>query len=141
MQSNDSTRSTTLYDAITCPNGYYKKTEEEVGTACDDKALVCKDGYQCICGPCAEIVECVDAVSIGSKCVPYKVFLPSVLLPIFFLLAIAVHFYVEYRRKQADAVWLVQVDDLHFEEPANVLGRGTFGFVLLAEYRGTKVSL
>lgn len=87
-----------------------------------------------------EIVECVDAVSIGSKCFPYDVFLPSVLVPIFFLLGVAVHFYVEYRRKQADSVWLVQAEELHFDEPATVLGQGTFGFVLLAEYRGTKVS-
>ena len=101
---------------------------------------MCKEGYQCICSPCVEIVECVDAVSIGSKCVPYKVFLPSLLVPIFFLLGVAVHVYVEYRRKQADSVWLVQAEELQFEEPATVLGRGTFGFVLLAEYRGTKVS-
>ena len=87
-----------------------------------------------------EIVECVDAVSIGDKCVPYEVFLPSILVPLFFLMGIAVHFYVEYRRKQADAVWLVQENELEFEDPAKVLGRGTFGFVLLAEYRGTKVS-
>lgn len=135
------TRSSTIYDAIVCPSGYYKETEEEVDTACETQGLVCKEGYQCICGPCVKIVECVDAVSIGSKCVPYRIFLPALLIPFFFLCAIAVHFYVEYRRKQADSVWLVQAEELTFEEPAKVLGRGTFGYVLLAEYRGTKVAV
>ena len=35
-----------------------------------------------------------------------------------------------------DAVWLVRPDELKFNDPPEILGRGTFGLVLAAEYRG-----
>lgn len=33
------------------------------------------------------------------------------------------------------------MDELHFDDPAEVIGEGSFGIVLLAEYRGTKVAI
>ena len=47
----------------------------------------------------------------------------------------------EHKRKSNDAVWKVRKADLHFEDPPQILGRGTFGLVLLAEYRGTQVAV
>jgi len=38
-------------------------------------------------------------------------------------------------------VWRVKPEDLHFGSPPEVVGRGTFGLVLLAEYRGTQVAV
>lgn len=136
------TKSKTLYDSITCPEGYYKASEEEVGGACGEQGLGCdlEGGFQCICSPCRIIAVCNDGIDIQGNCVAYSVFLPSLLVPFFVLCAIAVHYYVEYRRKQSDSVWAVQPEELTFESPSKVIGRGTFGYVLLAEYRGTQVS-
>eukprot|EP00588_Corethron_pennatum_P001339 CAMPEP_0194299158 /NCGR_PEP_ID=MMETSP0169-20130528/60564_1 /TAXON_ID=218684 /ORGANISM="Corethron pennatum, Strain L29A3" /LENGTH=1505 /DNA_ID=CAMNT_0039049229 /DNA_START=234 /DNA_END=4748 /DNA_ORIENTATION=- len=43
--------------------------------------------------------------------------------------------------KMSDSVWIISFSDLHFDDPAEVIGRGTFGSVLLAEYRGTNVAV
>lgn len=47
----------------------------------------------------------------------------------------------ENKRKSNDAVWKVKKEDLKFSDPPEVLGEGTFGEVLLAEYRGTQVAV
>lgn len=52
------------------------------------------------------------------------------------------YMYVVRTRRQADAVWKVKITELDFGKgPAEVLGRGTFGLVLKAEYRGTAVAV
>jgi serine/threonine protein kinase/ABC-type phosphate/phosphonate transport system substrate-binding protein len=135
------TRSTTLYDSIVCPNNYYKATPEQVDQACDRAGLVCHDEYQCLCSPCVPIQECWNGVKMLDKCVPYSTLLPSILVPLFFIVLLLVHMYVEYRRKQADLVWSVDPEELQFQQPLQVVGRGTFGYVVLAEYRGTKVAV
>jgi len=43
--------------------------------------------------------------------------------------------------KMSDSVWAVTMSDLHFDDPPEVIGRGTFGLVLLAEYRGTNIAV
>lgn len=48
---------------------------------------------------------------------------------------------IHCKRKQADSVWLVKRSELLFSDPPEVAGRGTFGLVLLAEYRGTVVAV
>eukprot|EP00547_Thalassionema_nitzschioides_P016529 CAMPEP_0194240680 /NCGR_PEP_ID=MMETSP0158-20130606/6778_1 /TAXON_ID=33649 /ORGANISM="Thalassionema nitzschioides, Strain L26-B" /LENGTH=1190 /DNA_ID=CAMNT_0038975425 /DNA_START=76 /DNA_END=3648 /DNA_ORIENTATION=+ len=55
--------------------------------------------------------------------------------------AIGVHFYVSHKRKQADSVWSVDPSELKFHRPPEVIGQGTFGLVVLAEYRGTQVAV
>lgn len=44
-------------------------------------------------------------------------------------------------RTKADSVWSVKSSELRFDDPPEILGRGTFGLVLLAEYRGTQVAV
>ena len=51
-----------------------------------------------------------------------------------------VYWYVEQKKREADLVWKVNKEDLHFDSPPEVIGQGSFGLVLLAEYRGTQVS-
>jgi serine/threonine protein kinase len=48
---------------------------------------------------------------------------------------------LNYRREKSDEVWKVNVDELHFSHPTEVIGQGAFGVVLLAEYRGTNVAI
>ena len=43
--------------------------------------------------------------------------------------------FLSLRRKREDHAWKVDMHDLRFEDPPVVLGRGTFGLVLLAEWR------
>jgi class 3 adenylate cyclase len=43
--------------------------------------------------------------------------------------------------KQADSVWLIKTSELQFDDPPEILGRGTFGLVVRAEYRGTQVAV
>ena len=45
------------------------------------------------------------------------------------------------RRGSPALVWLIGRDELCFPEPEVVLGRGTYGVVVLAEYRGTTVAV
>lgn len=45
------------------------------------------------------------------------------------------------KKRQADSIWLVKRSELLFSDPPEVAGRGTFGLVLLAEYRGTVVAV
>ncbi|KAL7527018.1 hypothetical protein ACHAXR_002817 [Thalassiosira sp. AJA248-18] len=53
----------------------------------------------------------------------------------------AVHTYVERRRKEADSMWEVKASELVYDDPPEILGRGTFGLVVCAEYRGTMVAV
>ncbi|KAL7570913.1 hypothetical protein ACA910_002546 [Epithemia clementina (nom. ined.)] len=48
---------------------------------------------------------------------------------------------VEAKKKQADAVWRVQASEIQFSDPPKIIGSGSFGLVLLAEYRGTQVAV
>jgi serine/threonine protein kinase len=134
-------RSAEIYDSISCPSGYYRKSREDVNVGCSRQALECGEGYQCLCSPCAPIKVCVDAVEFNGKCVAYSVFLPSLLVPFFVVSAILVYCYVEYKRKQSDSVWAVKTSQLKFDDPPKIVGIGTFGLVLLAEYRGTAVAV
>eukprot|EP00986_Skeletonema_menzelii_P002562 scaffold696_cov137-Skeletonema_menzelii.AAC.4 len=45
------------------------------------------------------------------------------------------------RRKQNEISWEINPEELKFDDPPVVIGRGTFGLVLLAEYRGTTVAV
>ena len=74
------------------------------------------------------------------NCVAYYVLLPSIILPVVFLVLVAAHLYVQKKRKESDSLWTVDLSDLKFDDKV-VLGRGTFGEVLLAEYRGTQVAV
>ena len=81
-------RPTTLYDTITCPPGYLKKSEAEVETGCQTQGLMCQEGYQCLCRPCYLPFHCYDeSVRVGNTCVSYKTLLISILVPIGILCA------------------------------------------------------
>jgi hypothetical protein len=51
------------------------------------------------------------------------------------------YLFLRYTRRKNDEMWLVCVEELHFGEPVEIIGQGSFGVVLLAEYRGTKVAI
>ena len=91
-----------------------------------------------------ELGNCVclsGSVEVGGNCILQSVLLPSILVPLAVILAIGMFWYVDRKRRQADTVWSVSKEELQFDEPPEILGRGTFGLVLLAEYRGTLVAV
>jgi len=45
------------------------------------------------------------------------------------------------KNRKNDDVWKVDKNDLKFEDPPVIIGRGKFGLVLMAEYRGTDVAV
>jgi len=136
-------RSAELYDAISCPAGFSKKSKEEVDNGCEEFGLECKEGFQCVCRPCESPYEflCVDSVQIGDKCVDLAIFIPCIFIPLVLLVGLLVHFYLRHKRWQADSAWVIEPKELEFGQPPISIGRGSFGMVVLAEYRGTQVAV
>jgi ABC-type phosphate transport system substrate-binding protein len=58
-----------------------------------------------------------------------------------FVLGVLLLLVRERRRKKNDQIWKIKKKDLIFGENPEVVGRGRFGVVLLAEYRGTQVAV
>lgn len=57
-------------------------------------------------------------------------------------LAVGVLLCTTWKRRQADKLWSVSLKDLHFKtDPPEVLGRGTYGMVVAAEFRKTHVAV
>ena len=61
-----------LYDALTCPNGYFKKSQEEVETACEIAGFVCKEDHACVCQPCLKAFDVdvmpTELAQLGGGC-------------------------------------------------------------------------
>jgi len=80
-------------------------------------------------------------IEIGSRCIAITVLLMSIFIPAILISTFLGYVYLEHKRKQGDSIWAVKPSELRFDNPPVVVGRGTFGLVLLAEYRGTKVAV
>lgn len=55
--------------------------------------------------------------------------------------AIVLFIYFDLQRKSNDAIWEVKRSELVFGNPPEIVGRGSYGLVLKAEYRGTAVAV
>jgi hypothetical protein len=78
---------------------------------------------------------------MGSTCVQAEYFFLIIFAAIFLVLGGLVLVFLGYKRKQSDSVWHISVDELHFNEPPEIIGQGAFGVVVLGQYRGTKVAV
>ena len=47
----------------------------------------------------------------------------------------------DQNRKRADNIWIIQYSEVTFGNPPEVVGAGTFGLVVLGNYRGTDVAV
>eukprot|EP00980_Cylindrotheca_fusiformis_P000763 scaffold183_cov112-Cylindrotheca_fusiformis.AAC.2 len=67
----------------------------------------------------------------------------TILAPIVVALAaaIGIFFFFERKRRQSDSLWYIKKEELKFANPPEVIGRGGFGLILRAEYRGTDVAV
>jgi hypothetical protein len=57
------------------------------------------------------------------------------------LIILALLLYNQKKHNRDDAVWRVQKKDLILYDPPEIIGQGTFGLILKAEYRGTQVAV
>jgi hypothetical protein len=71
-----------------------------------------------------------------------QVLLPVVIsVSVVVAISIVIFVHLDRKRRKADCVWKINAKELTFGSPPEILGRGTFGLVLLGEYRGTQVAV
>lgn len=91
-----------------------------------------------------EAGDCVcesGTVDLLDKCVQSTVL--AIVISIFAVLLVSMCglCYLRYQRAKNDALWMIEIDELQFDDPVEVVGQGSFGVVLCAQYRGTKVAI
>lgn len=80
-------------------------------------------------------------LEIAGRCLQ-SVVIFSIIASIIIAIALCIAYvYLVHKRNLSDQVWLVNAEELHFNEPLDIIGQGSFGQVVLAEYRGTKVAI
>eukprot|EP00977_Amphora_coffeiformis_P000932 scaffold200_cov173-Amphora_coffeaeformis.AAC.4 len=94
-------------------------------TATADGGCACGEGNMEIRGKCVESTIMAVVISIAAV----------------ILVTILGVCYVRYRNHKNDEMWQVNIEELTFDDPVEVIGQGSFGVVLLGQYRGTKVAL
>jgi len=72
---------------------------------------------------------------------PFPIWAIVVVLCVGIICVVTAYVYVARKKKHGDSVWSVKPSEIIFGEPPDIIGRGTFGLVLLAEYRGTEVAI
>jgi len=72
-----------------------------------------------------------------------RTILIAVLVPVLAIIfaGTVIWLYLERKRRHADAIWMIHKAELKFDDPPEIAGRGTFGLVVKAEYRGTDVAV
>ena len=103
-----------------------------------DLATLCQTQPKDVANYDENVCATIYATSDGNNAV---VIAPAVIIPVLFIAAILAYVYVEKKKRSVDAIWSVKPGELKFDEPPEIVGRGTFGLVLLAECRGTQVAV
>lgn len=55
------------------------------------------------------------------------------------VMGVVVFLFYENKRKQSDSIWKIKKEDIKYADVPQVVGQGSFGEVVLGEYRGTQV--
>ena len=79
--------------------------------------------------------------TMGDQCVEAAYFFIIVSVTLFIGVGALLFLYLRYKRAQSDSVWQINVEELLFSEPPEVIGQGGFGIVILGQYRGTNVAV
>ncbi|CAJ1941384.1 unnamed protein product [Cylindrotheca closterium] len=120
-----------FFDGVQIPESPFRIQVTE--KKCAIRGMVASEDGVCECSS--------SAIDIFGECVSEGVFagvVSGICVMIGFVVAL---FYIAYKKKKNDEVWHVNVEELHFNHPVEIVGQGAFGVVLLAEYRGTKVAI
>lgn len=84
----------------------------------------------CICGD--------GTIEIRDQCVRSVIVIIFICVAVLLLAVQLGYSYLNYKKRQNDQLWHINVDELNFDDPVKVIGQGAFGVVVLAEYRGTQ---
>ncbi len=91
------------------------------------------DAGNCVCAS--------NTYEMGGTCLQSLNFFLIIFAAVFIVLGALTSVYLGYKKKQGDSVWHISAEELHFNEPPEVIGQGGFGVVILGQYRGTKVAV
>lgn len=95
--------------------------------------------YQAVSEGRGPTARCVVLPEPARSYLGLAVGLPIIIIGIF---AVGFYYYHKhYANQHDDSLWKISPGDLHYEDPPQIIGRGSFGLVLLAEYRGTPVAV
>jgi serine/threonine protein kinase len=81
------------------------------------------------------------AIELGNVCFAISNLLLATLLPFGAIVVIVVAALYALHKRKVDAIWSLNGEELKFHVPPVILGRGSFGLVVLGEYRGTSVAV
>jgi hypothetical protein len=81
---------------------------------------------ECVCGN--------NTYQMGNTCMESQFFFLIIFAAVFAVAGIVISMFLGYKKKQSDSVWHINVDELHFNEPPEVIGQGGFGVVVLGEF-------
>ena len=81
------------------------------------------------------------SVALNGGCMAYGALAVSIVIPLVALTLVVFSIYTLRKRRMADTVWEVDPSELEFATPPVTIGQGSFGQVLLANYRGTNVAV
>ncbi len=82
-----------------------------------------------------------NTYDMAGSCLDSAAFFLIIFSAVFVTIGIILFFYLGYKKQQSDSVWHISVEELHFNEPPEIIGAGGFGVVILGQYRGTKVAV
>jgi len=71
----------------------------------------------CVCGN--------NTIEINGKCVSATIIAVSASVAFLIIAFIAGIFFLRWKNHKNDQAWLVSPEELHFDEPAEVIGQGT----------------
>lgn len=111
-----------------------------VGATSEDGDKMLRVGAGIQCGLLGKPAEECRFFWLGNWCVPAVLYICA--LPLILIAVIITHVYLlRVVRKKANSGWLIDLSDIVFSDPEDVLGHGTFGRVLKAEWCGTDVAV
>ena len=107
------------------PRNCEKDFEGESRKPAEDGSCICREGD----------------LEISGKCLPSVVIFSLIASIVILIGIVAASFYLRHKKRLSDQMWHINAEELHFNEPLDIIGQGAFGEVILAEYRGTKVAI
>mmetsp|Transcript_43011 Transcript_43011/g.82056 ORF Transcript_43011/g.82056 Transcript_43011/m.82056 type:complete len:1338 (+) Transcript_43011:58-4071(+) len=114
--------------------------EVTLRTCPDHATTLSEDGRECVCLDEYKVDQNgVCVLDVGSDSKPYLEIFLSLLAAL--LVALALVAYCVVKRRQAESAWRIDGSELTFADPPEVLGQGSCGQVVKAEYRGTVVAV
>lgn len=141
-----------LYDNETVATVHFTiSLDEDLALSPDDTLIITNDVEACdhafatsgSCVTAEDLSVFVHVVAEGDNVNAAAIWVPIVAVAAAIFLGVCVFLYFSRKsEKTSDAFWKVDINQLRFGEPLpEVLGRGTFGLVVLAEYKGTPVAV